>query len=68
MDAYKCDRCGNLFERRCVPDVVVTRYVHGYDEEKLDLCKKCYLELIKFCRFSNQNYLIESADICYEED
>ena len=68
MTAYKCDRCGNLFERRCEPDVVVTRYVHGYGETKLDLCKKCYLELIKFCRFKNLDNLIESADVSYGEE
>lgn len=67
MKAYKCHRCGNLFEMRCNPSVQVTRYIHGYGEDRLDLCRECSRELIEWCNFKNKNQLIEELKICYEE-
>lgn len=66
MTAYKCDRCGKLFERKCKPDVTVTRYVHGYGEIQPDFCLECYLELLKFCNFENHEELYKSAVFCYK--
>ena len=44
-NAYKCDVCGDLFTRECVPDVRVVIYRHGYGEFRQDLCPKCQKEL-----------------------
>ena len=44
-NAYKCDVCGDLFERESVPDIAVVVYHHGYGEMRKDLCHKCQKEL-----------------------
>lgn len=44
-NAYECDVCGDLFKRKCTPDVAVVVYHHGYSEERKDLCPKCQKEL-----------------------
>ena len=43
--AWKCDVCGDLFERELVPDVRVVVYKHGYGDFRKDLCPKCQAEL-----------------------
>lgn len=45
MAAFKCDVCGDLFTRECVPDVKVVVYHHGYGEFRQELCPKCQKEL-----------------------
>lgn len=44
-NAYKCDVCGGLYTRECVPDITVQKYNHGYGESRYDLCPKCQKEL-----------------------
>ena len=46
--AYKCDRCGKLFERDCKPDLYITRYIHCYGDTSIDLCPKCQSMLEEF--------------------
>lgn len=45
MNAYKCDRCGALYERATVPDITVMKYNHGYGNERKDLCPNCQAAL-----------------------
>ena len=44
-NAYKCDVCGSLYTRDCVPDITIRRYIHSYGEHRYDLCPKCQKEL-----------------------
>ena len=44
-NAYKCDVCGGLYTRECVPDITVQKYTHYYGESRYDLCPKCQKEL-----------------------
>ena len=44
-NADKCDVCGKLFTRDCVPDITIHRYYHGYGAERYDLCPDCQKEL-----------------------
>lgn len=45
MNAKKCDRCGELYECMCVPDITVNKYTHGYGTWRIDLCDKCQSKL-----------------------
>ena len=45
MNAYKCDRCGTLFERDSVPERSIAIKHSPYGFECLDLCPKCQEEL-----------------------
>lgn len=40
MKAYKCDRCGNLYERKVKPNITIYKYV-PFCDTRLDLCHKC---------------------------
>ena len=46
--AYKCDRCGSLYERELTPRRVteITIDRHYYGLVHLDLCDKCHEELM----------------------
>ena len=44
-NAYKCDVCGNLFTRECVPDITIQHYRKYYGEDRYDLCPKCQEKL-----------------------
>lgn len=42
MRAYKCDRCGKLYESQlCVPDIRISKYIYPEGEEWVDLCPEC---------------------------
>ena len=50
MGAYKCDRCGALYEReythrRCIE---ITHDLHPYETVILKLCDKCQNELLSW--------------------
>ena len=46
MKAYKCDRCGQLYESMCNPDIWVTQDFQPYSEKKkYNLCDNCRKEL-----------------------
>lgn len=60
MNAYKCDRCGRLYSRRCVPDITIQRYFHGYgDVKRFDLCDECQSAL--------EEWLTEFKETCDEQ-
>ena len=44
--AYKCDRCGKLFERSLLPEIGVFTDAYRIKDNKLDFCPECqqYLE------------------------
>lgn len=44
-NAKKCDRCGELYSTMVSPDIRILKYVHGYDEFKIELCSQCQDEL-----------------------
>jgi hypothetical protein len=44
-NAYKCDVCGKLYTRACVPDITINHYHHGYGSDRYDLCPDCQKEL-----------------------
>lgn len=47
-NAYKCDVCGNLYTRECIPDIVIHHYRdyhNGYGPDRYDLCPDCQKEL-----------------------
>lgn len=49
MEALKCDACGKFYEKPIsVPDIAVSKYVHGYGNERYDLCKDCQAKLETF--------------------
>ena len=43
--AHKCDRCGMLYERLCVPNIQIIEYHHGYGDYRKDLCPECQITL-----------------------
>ena len=49
-NAYKCDRCGKLYGRPCVPNITVVEYYHGYGGETKDLCPECQAFLEKWLK------------------
>lgn len=51
MKAYKCDRCGELFEPTLnSPKFQVKKYVGEWEYEDVDLCKSCNAELERFLK------------------
>ena len=54
-NAYKCDVCGKLFTRDCVPDITIHRYYHGYGAERYDLCPDCQKELETWLNQGKEN-------------
>ena len=52
--AYKCDRCGKLFERSLLPDIVVVTDTWRMLDTRLDFCSECQQSL--------ENWLKESKD------
>lgn len=48
MVAYKCDRCGTLYEYNCenyLGKHYISKECHPYDDMKIDLCPKCQEKL-----------------------
>ena len=48
--AKKCDRCGTLYEKFCVPAIEIVEYYHGYGETRKDLCPECQITLEKWLK------------------
>jgi len=50
MNAKKCDRCGNYYERKGFNngDLIITKYNFLSPDEQYDLCDNCLCELKKF--------------------
>lgn len=49
MDAYKCDRCGKLYERETHRRFIeITHDLHPYETKILRLCDDCQNELLKW--------------------
>ena len=48
--AYKCDRCGELYEKPGTPrrKIEITDDLHPFPERRLELCWNCQYELIKW--------------------
>ena len=48
--AYKCDRCGSLYEKEVTSRryIEITHDLHPYDEYRLQLCDNCQAELLKW--------------------
>jgi len=48
--AYKCDRCGKLYEKYLTPRryIEITHDLHPYGIHTLDLCDECQAELLKW--------------------
>lgn len=59
--AFKCDRCGNLYERQYGTRryIEITHDLHPYETKILKLCDDCQKELIKFLG----NYTIGKRNI-----
>lgn len=51
MNAMKCDRCGALFERKILTDVIIAKR-HGIGWFDVDLCNKCQAELENWLKAS----------------
>lgn len=47
-DAKQCDRCKNFYPRSGCGRYYVIRRVGGLYDINLDLCDKCYSDLLKF--------------------
>lgn len=46
MKAYKCDRCGQLYESMCNPHIWITQDCYPYPDDRIyDLCDTCRKEL-----------------------
>ncbi len=49
--AYKCDRCGNLYERETPRRIVEIEIdLHPYPAERLELCDTCQNELLEWLK------------------
>ena len=68
MQAKKCSRCGQFYSQKCIPDLTVNIYIHGYGDQKLDLCLNCSKELINWCNFKGKlkESFINGLEVCYE--
>lgn len=68
MQAKKCDRCGQFYSQKCIPDVTVNRYIHGYGDQRLDLCFNCSKELIDWCNLKKElkESFLKDLEVCYE--
>lgn len=53
-NAKKCDKCGEYYAERMNPiigsirRITVIRDLHPFGEINIDLCEKCYQELLDF--------------------
>lgn len=63
MSAYKCNRCGALYESATVPDITIKEYYHGYGEERKNLCPLCQAELIKWLKKETVEIDIDSITL-----
>lgn len=56
--AYKCDRCGNFFEKdKFVSPIMVCKEYHilSYlEQERYDLCPECQKELEAFVHYERK--------------
>jgi hypothetical protein len=43
--AYKCDRCGMLYERLCIPKIQIIEYRDRVLYNRKDLCPECQITL-----------------------
>jgi len=51
MGVYKCDRCGNLFERATNRRYIeITHDLHPYGASVLKLCDGCQKELLTWLK------------------
>lgn len=48
MDAKQCDRCKNFYPLNDVKHYYTIRRIGALYDTNLDLCDKCYSELLKF--------------------
>lgn len=68
MQAYKCDRCGELFERPCYYNIRINVDCHPYEDNYLDLCDKCQFELEKWIDDGgNKNVATERYNVFKKE-
>lgn len=65
-NAYKCDRCGALYEKYMTPrrEYNVVKDNHPYGDTYLDFCDECYARLMKF--LGKENELDKSSRISTE--
>lgn len=49
-EAFKCDRCGKLYEASIKPDIRVERYNNPFGITVYDLCPECIEELEKWLK------------------
>lgn len=55
MKAYKCDRCGALFEPNGnSPKFRVEKYEGDWEYDDVDLCPSCLIELDRFMKEKRQ--------------
>ena len=50
MAAYKCERCGALYETKTIPNITINEYHHGYGEVRLNICHNCQKQLEKWLK------------------
>ena len=56
MRAFKCDRCGTLFEKKCDSRQY---FVFASGGKMIDLCNRCYDE---FVLFTDDSYIISECE------
>ena len=50
-NAKQCDRCGDLYPAViCVPDIRISKYVHCYGNQWIDLCPNCQSQLERWLK------------------
>lgn len=51
MKAYKCDRCGVLFQPSLnSPEFRLKKYTGDWEYDEVDLCAACVIDLKRFMR------------------
>ena len=52
MSAYKCDRCGSLYEKEMTSRryIEITHDLHPYESVILKLCDNCQNELLEWLK------------------
>lgn len=56
MNAKKCDRCGNFYDKPAVnPEIRVTKQRPLCGEYYIDLCDECQKKLEEFLKGENNN-------------
>lgn len=48
--AFKCDRCGKMYEYDKVPEICMTVYRNNYADRYLDFCEDCQKQLERWLR------------------